>query len=201
MIGLLDLGINNLYSIQRTFRLTNCKFEVVSTGDLSEYEKIVIPGVGSYASAMKYLEKNGWRTQLEEYANKGNYILGICLGMQLFFESGSEGRESIEGLSFIEGSVIKLNPSKESKIPHIGWNALQQVNDSKILNDEIMSNYYYFQHSYAVNPFDLNVIKAQTFHGVSFPSVVEKDNVIGVQFHPEKSFNSGVELINNFINL
>ena len=151
---------------------------------------------------MNYMTRSDLVSELENYASKGNYILGICLGMQLFFEYSNEGDTPSKGLGFIKGSVNKLKSTETVKVPHIGWNKDTQTNNnSSLLSNKKLDDYFYFQHSYAVNPEDKSVVVAETNHGHKFPSIIEKDNIVGVQFHPEKSFNSGMNLIDSFINL
>jgi len=171
-------------------------------------ERIILPGVGSYMTGMTKLKDAGLLQTLLDYADSGKPILGICLGMQLLFDYSEEfGRNN--GLSLIPGSITKIRPTDQAKVPHVGWNALKIPDHNKELSwkDEILKNVKpeqdcYFVHSYmAKTADDIDTIAETEYGGCLFSSVVRHENVYGCQFHPEKSGGTGLKILNNFINI
>jgi len=202
-IGIIDIGINNICSLINLFNLMNVEYKIITSFESAKNtDKIILPGVGSFSPAMKKLRKMGLDDLLIKSMQRKVPILGICLGMQLFCNSSEEG--NAEGLSLINGNVKKIAVKDEFKLPHIGWNEVDHAEDniSIFKNLENKSNFY-FANSYSVHVYnDKNVKLAYTNHSNSnFISAFQKENLFGVQFHPEKSQIAGIQLINNFLQI
>ncbi len=194
MLGIIDYNMGNLASVYNACSKFTKDLKIVKNADdLKNLDKIILPGVGAYKDAMQHLEDSGLKDAILDFANSKKPLLGICLGMQLLFESSEEFGYT-KGLGLIEGKVVKFDKSKmgsDLKIPHMGWN--------KIVNKE-QNPYLYFVHSYHVVTDDKYTI-ATTNYGYDFVSAVNKDNIFGFQPHPEKSHNNGLKILENFINL
>lgn len=201
-IGVIDYKTSNINSVVGILKLANADVKVVS--DLHEFEnfdKIVLPGVGSFGSAVDYLKNSELDKAIIREANNNKYILGICLGMQLLADY-SEESPSKKGLSLIPGKVKKINNigSKQLRIPHIGWNEIKKEIETPILKNISDAIDFYFVHSYYLDT-DKKYVVARTVYCNNFCSVVQKNNIFGCQFHPEKSLKSGLKLIKNFVDL
>jgi glutamine amidotransferase len=203
MIGIVDYNMGNLASVQNAFKLLGVDATVESDADkFKNYDKLILPGVGAFADAMEHLNERGMVDGIKEYAKSGKYMLGICLGMQLLFESSEEfGKNS--GLGLISGNVKAFDTSKFShplKVPHMGWNRMFTKEHSlfKGLDDE---HYLYFVHSFHATCKDEKDIIGESEYGYKFVSAVGKENVFGIQPHPEKSHKNGLKIIENFIAL
>lgn len=199
-IGIIDYGMGNLYSVANAFKALGSQADIiVSSKVLGRYEKLVLPGVGSFGDAMRELRRRGFLEPLKEYILLQKPLLGICLGMQLLF-SGSEESPEVKGLGVIPGKVKKF--SSVLKCPHMGWNKIEKKAPKdpifKGVNGEL---YVYFCHSYYVKPADATVAIGETQYGVVFTSMVKSGRVYGAQFHPEKSQEKGLLLLKNFIDL
>lgn len=195
MIAIVDYGAGNLRSIQRA--LTNAGAESVITADIDKVrsaDRIVLPGVGNAAAAMNRLRESGMADTIVERAQEGTPLLGVCLGMQLLFGDQEEGPTT--GLSLLDGSVRALPADR--KVPQMGWNRADFQSGNPMSHLE--SAHYYFVHSYIVHPTSSDVIAAETAYGVRFPSVVARENVWGFQFHPEKSGEDGLKLVETWVN-
>ena len=200
MIGIVYYNMGNLASVKNAFNKLNIKAEVVTDADkLKNYDKLFLPGVGAFGDAMKHLKDYNLDEAIKEYIKSGKYVFGVCLGMQLLFEKSYEFGEH-EGLGVIEGEVVKFDKSKigEHKIPQMGWNKVFTRN-SPIFED-VKNPYLYFVHSYHV-VCDDNYAIGKTIYGYEFVSAVNKDNVFGLQPHPEKSHNEGLKILKNFVKL
>lgn len=199
MIGVLDYGMGNLSSVTNALEylgLENCLLH--STDDFKNISHLIIPGVGSFAKAMENLQNRGFVESIKSFNNDGLPILGICLGMQLLAEKGTEPYEC-DGLGLVKGTV-DLFPDKSIRVPHVGWNGIKVVNNHPILEDVKLTADFYFVHSYQFHVENENSIIAKTEYGIEFPSIVknEKQNVVGIQFHPEKSQKQGLQILTNF---
>lgn len=195
--------MGNLASVKNAFSLLGEEVIVVSDPDkLVQYDKLILPGVGAYGDAMEHLQINGMDEAVKNYAKTGNYMLGICLGMQLLFDS-SEEFGSNEGLGLIPGKVVGFDTSKFShalKVPHMGWNRMF-TKEHPLFKDMDQEHYLYFVHSFhAVCDNAENVI-GETEYGYRFSSAVQNENILGIQPHPEKSHKNGLTILKNFINL
>ena len=203
MIGIVDYNMGNLASVKNAFSLLGEEVRVESDPDkLGEYDKLILPGVGAFGDAMQHLEENGMDEAVKAYAKSGNYMLGICLGMQLLFDS-SEEFGSNQGLGLIPGKILGFDTSKfshELKVPHMGWNRMF-TQEHPLFKGMDQEHYLYFVHSFhAVCDDKANSI-GETEYGYRFTSSVQKDNILGIQPHPEKSHKNGLAILKNFINL
>ena len=202
-IAIINFNSGNLYSIKKSIKdLRHEPFICHDSNDLKKCDKIILPGVGSFNQAMKYLLKFGFVDAMNEQVyKKGLDILGICLGMQLFCKSSNE-QNYTEGLSFVEADVLELkNLGCELKLPHIGWNNVQFKKESKIFNGVENNSDFYFVHNFAVKCNDEKLVLTTTNYDVEFVSAFQKDNIYAVQFHPEKSSASGLKIIQNFLEI
>ena len=195
-IGVMDLGINNIFSIIQVFKNLGCKTEIYKSQNKFKYKFIVIPGVGTFDQGMKSLKKKNFDKDIYKiYKENKNYIIGICLGMQLLFEESFEFKKT-KGLGLIQGSVKKF-PSYLNINTHIGWKKIKSLHKIIKLPEKFL---YYFVHSYYC---DLKNIKDALFETqiskFKFYSAVKKRNLIGLQFHPEKSGEHGIKLIERII--
>tara|TARA_B100000902_G_scaffold398345_1_gene464797 strand:- start:760 stop:1371 length:612 start_codon:yes stop_codon:yes gene_type:complete len=200
MIGLINYGMGNLGSVRRTFEILNIDNKIINnSSEISNCEKLVLPGVGNFSNAMKILNNDGWSKEIINHTiNKKKPLLGICLGMQLLAKTGTEG-EVVDGLGLIDGTVKTFNfNNNELRIPHVGWNSLESLdNNSRLLNEIEQNTDFYFVHSYYLET-SPQTAAASTNYGIDFCSVVEIENIFGTQFHPEKSSRSGRKILENF---
>lgn len=196
MIAIVNYGMGNLRSVQKAFETVGQEAIVTFEKDqIKKANAIVIPGVGAFYDAMNNLKTLGLDEVITEEIKTGKPFLGICLGMQVLFSYGYEVEKS-QGLDVIPGDIVKLPPGE--KIPHMGWNSLNIKKDSKILKGVETGNYFYFVHSYYARPVDESSIVATADYGLEIPAVVEKENIFGIQFHPEKSSKAGLNILKNF---
>ncbi|HIP15819.1 MAG TPA: imidazole glycerol phosphate synthase subunit HisH [Methanothermococcus okinawensis] len=205
MIVVVDYNAGNLRSIVKAVEIYSGRENVKISKDPEEVlsgDKIVFPGVGNFKSAISNLSKKYGKMSLrdallESIKNKVPF-LGICLGMHLLMESSEEGGDS-KGLGVVKGNVVKFRGVK--KIPHMGWNSVELLKDTPLFEGIGNNQYLYFVHSYHVNPLDEDVVVGISEYGYKFPCVIQKENVYGTQFHPEKSGKIGLKIIENFIEL
>lgn len=169
---------------------------------LSEARKLILPGVGAFGNAIQELTKRNLIALIREAVRNGKPVLGICLGLQLFFERSAEN-PGIPGLGIWKGSVIRFSRKKlrNRKIPHMGWNEVHLCRQLPIVSHLKREDYFYFVHSFYAVPKDKNLIAGESEYGVTFPSVLASENVFAVQFHPEKSQRAGLQILKNFIRL
>ena len=206
-VTIVDYNSGNISSVINSFKeVAKKKVNIEVTSDLKRIkfsDKIVLPGQGSFKSCVNALnEISGLVDTLSEFAltNK-KPLLGICVGLQMFADIGYEEEET-KGLGWIAGKVSKINNQNgKFKLPHIGWNQLNIIKDSKIFKDIEDKSHMYFVHSYEFLPEDKNVISSTTDYSSNIVCSIEKENIFGTQFHPEKSDTTGLKIINNFINL
>lgn len=203
MLTIIDYGMGNLFSIQKAFKRINIESIVTSQLDvISRSSKLVLPGVGHFENGMKNIKKTGMLGLLNKKVLEDKTpILGICLGMQLMTKFSEEG--DVEGIGWIDAKTCKFNynQNKKLKIPHMGWNSVLQKKKSKLFYDISEESLFYFVHSYYVNCERKEDVLATTNYMLEFDSSFEKDNIFATQFHPEKSHQSGLKLLQNFANL
>lgn len=201
MIAIIDYNMGNLASVSNAFAKIGKKADIIKKPvQLSRYDKVILPGVGAFGDAMEHLEAFGFIDALKEHVDKQKALLGICLGMQLLFDSSSEFGHT-EGLGCIPGQIVHFSLTEQKlKVPHMGWNVLQKQKDSKLLLSLPEHLYLYFVHSYHVQCADEFVI-GKTQYGYDFPSAVQKENIFGFQPHPEKSHDIGLKILKNFTEL
>lgn len=205
-VGIIDYGVGNLGSIARALEELKVDPKLINRAvDVHSVDVLILPGVGGFAECMQLLYKGGWADALhEEVLGFKKPLLGVCLGMQLLADSGTEGATnggSVEGLGFVPGKVAHLAANGCSlRLPHVGWNSihLTQFKD-QILRDIPNGTDFYFVHSYAFFPKEDEAVLATADYHITFPVVVRKDNVWGTQFHPEKSSLAGLTVLRNFI--
>lgn len=196
-VNIVNLGFNNTFSIFQAFKSLGCKVQLIDEIDKNKTDLLVLPGVGSFARGMKTLKEKNFNNYIQDYtANNNNKMLGICLGMQLFFSESCEF-EKTNGLNLISGKVKKIS-NKANKVPHIGWNTIKSNNNNNFFGDN--DREFYFVHSYYCEPKNKKLILSETnLEKLNFCSSVMTDNLIGVQFHPEKSSIAGINLLKNIL--
>ena len=198
MITILDYSVNNLRSVQKAFEHLGHKTRVTSDPDeVARAEKLVLPGVGAFGHAMKNLRDRELIEPVLQAATAGKYIMGVCLGMQLLFD-WSEELGLHQGLGIMAGKVVKFPDLPDLKVPHMGWSRLDFPRPSRLFNGLENGDMCYFVHSYHVLPENDGVIVARGHHGIPFVAGVERGNVMGAQFHPEKSSAVGLKILDNF---
>lgn len=203
MILIVDYGMGNLMSVAKAFERAGADVKVSGAPeDLDRADKVVVPGVGAFGDAVKGLSRRNLLNPIKEAIEQGKIYLGICLGLQLLFSRSYEGG-LFKGLDIIKGEVRRF-PRYGLKVPHIGWNQVEfsiQRKDCVLLKGIPDASFFYFVHSYYAAPLNKEMIMARTEYGERFASFIWKDNIYGVQFHPEKSQELGLAFIRNFVEL
>mgnify|MGYP000008006716 FL=1 len=197
-IAVIDYGMGNLHSVSKALEAVSQKENIVITSDQSVIktsDKLVFPGVGAIKDCMEAFSNDLKETVLEEVKKKPT--LAICVGMQMLLES-SEENGGVEGLGLLNGKVCKIQPNKDIKVPHMGWNQVNYLKEHFLLENITDSSYFYFVHSYCC--LSSKDALTETIHGEKFVSSFAKDNIFAVQFHPEKSQSAGLQLYKNFLN-
>ena len=193
-VAIFDYGAGNIFSLKNSLEKSGASVDVITNFDKpNQYSGLLLPGVGNFDPAIQSI-RDFSKTQFHDYVGDIP-VLGICLGMEMFFEKSEEGKE--KGLNVIDGEVIVLPPSM--KVPHMGWNDLEIKKPGKILDGVDDGSWVYFVHSYRVKPQSNDVITAESDYGIKVPAVVEYKNFFGTQFHPEKSGKVGKIMIKNFL--
>jgi glutamine amidotransferase len=198
MIAIIDYDAGNLKSVEKA--LVSLGEETIITRNFSEIlgaDKVILPGVGAFGDAMGKLHDYGLVEVIHQVVEKNIPFLGICLGLQLMFES-SEETPGVEGLGLLKGKIVKIPENGELKIPHMGWNSLHFQNNGRLFANLPQDSYVYFVHSYYLQAKDESIVKATTDYSTCIHASVEKDNVFACQFHPEKSSDVGLTILKNF---
>lgn len=196
MIAIIDYGMGNLRSVQKGFEQVGVTAEIVQQPeDLKKFAGLVLPGVGAFKDAMDNLQEAGMIEAIHESIKSGKPFLGICLGFQLLFETSEEWGLN-PGLGLFPGQVRRFDDTL--KVPHMGWNQIEIQKESPILKGIPDGSSFYFVHSYYADPGDKEVITTLTDYGIKFTSIVDRDNIFGIQFHPEKSSTLGLKILENF---
>lgn len=196
MIAIIDYGMGNLASVKNAFIKLGIKAGTTSDPEeILAAERVVLPGVGAFADAIRNLRNKGIDKVINEVVDRGTPLLGVCLGLQLLF-SASEENGIYKGLGVIPGRVVKLPPVY--KVPHMGWNQIIPRSNSRLFKHVNPGSHFYFVHSYYVVPEDESWIAATSNYGLDFVCAVEKNNVFATQFHPEKSSDLGLGILKNF---
>ena len=194
-VAIFDYGAGNIFSLKNSLEKADAVVDVITSFDkTADYSGILLPGVGNFDPAIKSIRDYS-KTQFKDYVTNKIPVLGICLGMEMFFEKSEEGKE--DGLNIMQGEVIVL--PKSMKIPHMGWNNLEIKKSGKLLDGIENNSWVYFVHSYRVKPKSDSLIMAESDYGIKVPAVVEQNNFFGTQFHPEKSGTVGKTMILNFL--
>ena len=201
MIGIIDYDAGNMKSVEKALQFLG--EETVVTRDrqkLLAADHVILPGVGSFGDAMERLSEYGLIPVIHEIVDAGTPFLGICLGLQLLFES-SEESPGVRGLGLLPGKILRIPPAEGLKIPHMGWNSLHFPRKGRLFKGLPEETYAYFVHSYYLQAEDPEIVKATTEYGVTIHASVEKDNVFACQFHPEKSSAMGLRMLQNFASI
>ena len=204
MIKIIDMGLGNINSISKCIQFLNYEFQIINNpSKLNDDCKIIFPGVGSFNHAMKVLNNDGWTESLKhEVLKKKKLFLGVCLGMQLIATKGYENDIECNGLNFINAEVKDLRKiGCKLKVPHTGWNRINKNYQNNILKNLSHSPDFYFNHSCVFVPENKDVVVSSTTHDVEFASIVNHENIYGMQFHPEKSSDAGKLLLQNFLSM
>ena len=197
-VAIIDYGVGNLRSVEKAFAAVGV--DAVVTGDKQELltaERLVLPGVGAFGTCMSEFERHGLMDLVLARVEQGTPLLGVCVGMQMLFEESSEFGKT-KGLGLLKGSVDRFN--ENLVVPHVGWNQVVKRSEHPLLANVLTETFFYFVHSYYCEPADESAVAGETDYGIRFCSVIAKGNVCGVQFHPEKSQNAGLQLLKNFAN-
>ena len=196
-VAIIDYGVGNLRSVEKAFAATGCE-AIISSDEsvLRRAERLVLPGVGAFRACMTALQERGFDRLVQERANAGTPLLGVCVGMQLLFDE-SEEFGSTRGLGLLRGRVRRF--SGDLVVPHIGWNRIHQTRSHELFEGIEEGAFCYFVHSFYCEPADEKVVVGETEYGVRYASVVVEGNVCGVQFHPEKSQEVGLRMLRNFV--
>ena len=196
MITIIDYGMGNLKSVYNALKKVNFDCQISSeVTDIEMADKLILPGVGAFKDAMDNLKNLDLILPIRKKVNDGCPLLGICLGMQMLFDEGYEC-ELRKGLGFIEGKIKLMNSKENLKIPHIGWNRLEFNRENKILNNINKESFVYYVHSFmATEMIDENLIAYSKYGDINIPGIVNKGNVYGMQFHPEKSGEVGLKIL------
>ena len=198
MAVIIDYDAGNTLSVQRA--LSHLSYDAILTDDpekIRNASHLILPGVGSFGNAMEELSRRGLIEVIREAVRSGVYFLGICLGLQLLFESSEESPD-VEGLSILEGKILRIPKADGLSVPQIGWNSLEIKPESRLFSGIDNGVYTYFVHSYYLKAFDEKIVSSVCEYGVSVHASVERENVFACQFHPEKSGKVGLKILDNF---
>ena len=201
MIAIIDYDAGNIKSVEKALKLLGQ--DVVITRNPEEIlnaDKVILPGVGAFGDAMGKLHEYGLVEVIKEVVERKIPFLGICLGLQLMFESSDE-TPGVEGLGLLKGKILRIPESGDLKIPHMGWNSLHFQNEGRLFANLPQNSYVYFVHSYYLQAENESIVKATTDYSTCIHASVEKDNVFACQFHPEKSSDVGLTILKNFCEL
>lgn len=199
MIAIIDYDAGNIKSVEKAF--LSLGQDVVVTRKQEEIlnaDGVVLPGVGAFGDAMQKLADYDLIDTIHKVVEKKTPFLGICLGLQLMFESSQES-EGVEGLKLLKGKILRIPDGEGIKIPHIGWNSLSYPNEGRLFKDIPENSFVYFVHSYYLQAQEPEIVRATAEYGVNIHASVEKDNIFACQFHPEKSSYVGMKILENFI--
>jgi imidazole glycerol-phosphate synthase subunit HisH len=203
MIGLLDYGLSNLRSVQKAFDYLGAPVQVIDKATaVASADKLILPGVGAFAAGMRGLQEHGLVEAIQTAVAQGIPLLGICLGMQLLFDS-SEESPGVAGLGLLPGTVRRFDDrhfnGRDLVVPHMGWNQLEKIKPVPLLATVQPGSYAYFVHSYFCEPADPASVWAVSDYGRDFPAIAGRGHICGIQFHPEKSQATGLAILRNFI--
>lgn len=201
MVAIIDYGAGNLQSVKKA--LDYLGYDSVITQDkeiIRCASHVILPGVGSFGDAMESIKERGLEDTIKNAANGEKPFLGICLGLQLLFESSDES-EGVQGLGIFKGNIVSIPKDNGLKVPHMGWNSIDLKQNNGIFKDIDNDSYFYFVHSYYLKNADKEVVAATTEYGVEIQCAVQKGLVCATQFHPEKSSEVGLRLLKNFMSL
>lgn len=201
MIAILDYDAGNMRSVEKAMRFLGQ--EVCATREkeaILKADKVILPGVGAFGDAMQKLCQYGLADVIRQVVEDGTPFLGICLGLQLLFERSDES-PGVEGLGILKGEIVKIPEAEGLKIPHVGWNSLAFPNRGRLFENLSEEPYVYFVHSYYLRAADESIVTATTEYGAAIHASVESGNVFACQFHPEKSGDTGLQILKNFVGI
>ncbi len=198
MTGIIDYGAGNLHSVKNALDFLGIKNCIIKKPEeLRKISRLILPGVGSFGSAVRKLKRTGLFEDICEWIRNDRPYLGICLGLQLLFEQ-SEEAEHVQGMGIFKGRIKKF---KTQKVPQIGWNSVQIVRKTKLFPEKNKQIFFYFLHSYYAEPDSDDIITGISDYGIKYPAIINKGNIYGVQFHPEKSGDTGIELLKKWVEI
>lgn len=201
MVAIIDYDAGNIKSVEKALRFLGQEAEVTRDRErIRKADKVILPGVGAFGDAMEKLSQYGLTEVIKETVDKGTPFLGICLGLQLLFDRSDEA-PGVEGLGILKGEILKIPEREGLKIPHMGWNSLEFPREGRLFRGLEPNPYVYFVHSYYLKAAEEEIVTAETEYGVKIHASVEKGNVYACQFHPEKSGETGLQILKNFAGL
>ena len=201
-VAIINYGIGNIRSLYNSLKKIEVEAEIITDPDtINQFDKVFLPGVGSYKDAIEKIKNIGWDKAIKNFSsNQNKSLFGICVGMQILSTCGYEYGKS-NGLNIIKGEVLRMNKlGCDLKLPHIGWNNIKILNQNLITENLNNEANFYFVNSYSFRIVNSNELIATTSYGIEFPTIINKQNVFGTQFHPEKSSKAGMQILKNFIN-
>lgn len=200
MVAIIDYGAGNLQSVKKTLDFIGAESKITDNKDeINAASHIILPGVGSFADAMSCIRERGLEETIKKSADGSKHFLGICLGLQLLFES-SEESPGVKGLGVFKGDIVTIPKDNGLKVPHIGWNSVKLNQTNGIFEGIKDESYFYFVHSYYLKNSDEDIVAGTTEYGVPIQCAVQNGRVCATQFHPEKSSEVGLALLKNFVN-
>ncbi len=201
MVAIIDYGAGNLSSVKKALDFLGAESEITKDRDkIMAASHIILPGVGSFGDAMDSMNRRGLTETVKEAALSGKPFLGICLGLQLLFES-SEESPGVQGLGLLKGKIVEIPKDRGLKVPHIGWNSVSLKQTDGIFKGIDQNSYFYFVHSYYLKGADEDAVAATTDYGVEIQCAVQQGNLCATQFHPEKSSKTGLQVLKNFLSM
>lgn len=201
MVAIIDYDAGNIKSVEKAMALLGQQVEVTREPELiRSADKVILPGVGSFGDAMGKIRQYGLDEVIRQVVEEGIPFLGICLGLQLLFERSDEA-PGVSGLGILKGEILRIPDASGLKIPHIGWNSLEFPREGRLFRGLPEESYVYFVHSYYLKAADEKIVTAAAEYGVKIHASVEKDRVFACQFHPEKSGDAGLQILQNFVEL
>lgn len=201
MIAIIDYDAGNIRSVEKALKFLGQDVKITrDPEEILSAEKVILPGVGAFGDAMRKLKEYGLDQVIRKTAGKGTPFLGICLGLQLLFERSDEA-PGVEGVGILKGEILRLPEKEGYKIPHMGWNSLELIHNGRLFRDLPEDPYVYFVHSYYLKAADEAIVKARTEYTTAIDASVEQGNVFACQFHPEKSSETGLKILKNFVEL
>ena len=201
-VAIINYGIGNIRSLYNSLKKIEVEAEIITDPDtINQFDKVFLPGVGSYKDAIEKIKNIGWDKAIKNFSsNQNKSLFGICVGMQILSTCGYEYGKS-NGLNIIKGEVLRMNKlGCDLKLPHIGWNNIKILNQNLITENLNNEANFYFVNSYSFKIDNSKELIATTSYGIEFPTIINKQNVFGTQFHPEKSSKAGMQILKNFIN-
>ena len=201
-VAIINYGTGNIRSLYNSLKKIEVEAEIIADPEsIYKFDKVFLPGVGSYKDAIGMIRKKGWENPIKKFlSDKNKSLFGICVGMQILSTYGYEYGKS-NGLDIVKGDVVRMDKQGcDLKLPHIGWNNIKILNENLLTENLIDDSDFYFVNSYSLKLINSDELIASTTYGVEFPSIINKHNVFGTQFHPEKSSKAGIQILKNFIN-